>query len=102
MDIIPFLAKYNSTFELQKALQNYKAVKMIVLVTFLALGFIIFLVMCYIACYKGSITEEGDDFKQLPLTGITSAGTTEAMEMTENSNKRKRGNVAEYNIMLTP
>ena len=75
---------------------------MIVLVTFLALGFIIILVMCYIACYKGSIKEEGNDFKQLPLTTTTNEGTTEAMEMTQNSNKGKRENVAEYNIVLVP
>ena len=75
---------------------------MIVLVIFLALGFIIFLVMCYIACYKGSVKEEGNDFKQLPVTATTNEGTTEAMEMTENSNKRKRENVEEYNIVLTP
>ena len=63
---------------------------MIVLSTFLTLGFFIFLLMCYIACFPGAVKEKGDDFKELPFTSVTNTRKIETMEMAENLNIRNR------------
>ena len=48
------------------------------------------LMMCYLACYKGSIGAQGEDFNELPCTEATNTTTTETIDMSKNLKEENR------------
>ena len=67
---------------------------MIVLSICLTMGVCILIAMCYIACFKGSIGEEGEDFNELPSTRArNNTRTTDAINMTNELQEEKRKSV---------
>ena len=47
----------------------------------LILGVCIIFVMCYIACFKGPIEEEEEDFNELPIRKSTNTRRIETIEL---------------------
>ena len=55
------------------------------------MGVCILIVMCYIACFKGAVGEEGDDFNELPSTRArNNTRTTDPSTMTNQLLEEKR------------